>query len=104
VTVPRLSLLHGYAMRPATYARLVQLLATRCRVLVPDLFAVRGRWRYSEVLERSCRPLIISASTASAWSGTPSGGGIELGFAARQPDRVVELVFSDTLAASRSGA
>ena len=33
--------------------------------------------------------------------GHSFGGGIELGFAARSPDRVVELVFSDTLAASR---
>ena len=33
--------------------------------------------------------------------GHSFGGGIELGFAARFPGRVVELVFSDTLAVSR---
>ena len=32
--------------------------------------------------------------------GHSFGGGIELGFAARYPDRVVEVVFSDTLAVS----
>ncbi len=33
--------------------------------------------------------------------GHSSGGGIELGFAVRHPERNVELVFSDTLAVSR---
>src|ERR1700735_2653377 len=42
---PPLVLLHGFAMRPATYGRLADLLAARCRVIVPDLFDVTGQWR-----------------------------------------------------------
>ena len=96
-----LVLLHGFAMRPATYGRLVQLLSTRCRVVVPDLFALRGPWRYEQVLNAftsTLEGLGIDLVTLLAHS---FGGGIELGFASRYPDRVVELVFSDTLAASR---
>jgi pimeloyl-ACP methyl ester carboxylesterase len=93
--------LHGFGMRPATYERLVRLLATRCRVVVPDLFALRGRWRYSEVLEAFVSTLDHLGLDRISLVGHSFGGGIELGFAALRPDRVVELVFSDTLAASR---
>jgi pimeloyl-ACP methyl ester carboxylesterase len=88
-------------MRPATYDGLVRLLATRCRVVVPDLFAVRGRWRYSEVLEAFVSTVDHLGLDRITLVGHSFGGGIELGFAMGQPDRVVELVFSDTLAASR---
>jgi pimeloyl-ACP methyl ester carboxylesterase len=94
-------LLHGFAMRPATYDRLVGLLAPRCRVVVPDLFAVRGRWRYAEVLEAFGSTMDDLRLDRISLVGHSFGGGIELGFAIQQPDRVVELVFSDTLAASR---
>jgi pimeloyl-ACP methyl ester carboxylesterase len=93
--------LHGYAMRPATYDGLVRLLAKRCRVVVPDLFAVGGRWRYSEVLEAFASTIDRLGLERISLVGHSFGGGIELGFATRHPERVVELVFSDTLAASR---
>lgn len=98
---PTVVVLHGFAMRPATYDRLVQLLATRCRVVVPDLFAVRGRWRYSEVLDAFVSTVEHLGLDRISLVGHSCGGGIEFGFATSQPDRVVELVFSDTLAASR---
>jgi pimeloyl-ACP methyl ester carboxylesterase len=96
-----LVLLHGFGMRPTTYRRLVERLATRCRVVVPDLFAVRGRWRYPKVLDAFAATLDHLGLDQVSLLGHSFGGGIELGFASLSPDRVVELVFSDTLAASR---
>jgi len=98
---PPVVILHGYAMRPATYDRLVQLLTPHCRVIVPDLFALRGRWRYSEVLDAFTASLDALDVERVTLIGHSFGGGIELGFAARYPERVVELVFSDTLAVTR---
>jgi len=96
-----LVLLHGFAMRPAIYRPLVDRLAARCRVVVPDLFAVRGRWRYAKVVDALVATLEDVGLDRVSLLGHSFGGGIELGFASRWPDRVVELVFSDTLAASR---
>ena len=96
-----LVLLHGYAMQPATYRGLVDLLAPHCRVVVPDLFDVHGWWQYSKVLDAFTSTLDNLALDRVSLLGHSFGGGIELGFASRFPDRVVELVFSDTLAASR---
>jgi len=96
-----LVVLHGFAMRPATYGRLTDLLARRCRVVVPDLFDVRGPWRYAKVLDAFTSTLDHLGLDRVSLLGHSFGGGIELGFASRHPDRVVELVFSDTLAASR---
>jgi pimeloyl-ACP methyl ester carboxylesterase len=88
-------------MRPATYGRLVELLARRCRVVVPDLFAVRGRWRPAEITEALSASLDHLGLDRVSLLGHSFGGGIELAWAARWPHRVVEMVFSDTLAASR---
>jgi pimeloyl-ACP methyl ester carboxylesterase len=92
--------LHGYAMRPDTYLPLAHLLAPRCRVIIPDLFAFRGRWRYQQVLDAFSATVDRLGLAHVSLMGHSFGGGIELGFAARYPDRVVELVFSDTLAVS----
>jgi len=94
-------LLHGYAMRPQTYQPLADLLAPRCRVIIPDLFAVRGRWSYPSVLDAFAATIDRLDLEQVTLIGHSFGGGIELGFAARSPGRVVELVFSDTLAVSR---
>ena len=98
---PPVVLLHGFAMRPATYRGLVDLLAARCRVIVPDLFAWRGRWRYHTVVDAFTTALDGLRIERATLLGHSFGGGIELGFAARSPDRVTELVFSDTLADAR---
>ena len=68
---------------------------------MPDLFAVRGRWRYQKVLDAFTSSLDHLALDRVSLLGHSFGGGIELGFASQFPDRVVEVVFSDTLAASR---
>jgi pimeloyl-ACP methyl ester carboxylesterase len=100
-TGPPVVLLHGYAMRPDTYRGLADLLATRCRVVIPDLFAFRGRWSYPEVLDAFTTTLDGLGLEKTTLLGHSFGGGIELGFASQFPARVVELVFSDTLAVSR---
>ncbi len=97
---PPVVLLHGYAMRPDTYRPLADLLASRCRVIVPDLFALRGPWRYPAVLDAFTAALDGLGVEKMTLIGHSFGGGIELGFAARNTGRVVELVFSDTLAVS----
>jgi pimeloyl-ACP methyl ester carboxylesterase len=99
-TGPAVVLLHGYAMRPDTYRPLADLLASRCRVIIPDLFAWRGPWRYPAVLDAFIAALDHLGVEKVTLIGHSFGGGIELGFAARCTDRVVELVFSDTLAVS----
>ena len=98
---PPVVVLHGFAMRPATYGGLVRLLAERCRVYVPDLFAVQGRWSYPKVLDAFVETIDVLGLDRVSLIGHSFGGGIELGFASRFPDRVVEVVFSDSLAASR---
>jgi len=93
--------LHGYAMLPETYRGLAELLATRCRVIIPDLFALRGRWSYGEVFDAFTHTLDDLGLDQISMIGHSFGGAIELGFASAFPERVVELVFSDTLAVSR---
>jgi pimeloyl-ACP methyl ester carboxylesterase len=93
--------LHGYAMGPHPYRLLAERLAPRCRVVIPDLFAVRGRWSYARVLEALIAAVDRLGLDRMTLLGHSFGGGLELGFASRFPERVVELVFSDTLAVSR---
>jgi pimeloyl-ACP methyl ester carboxylesterase len=96
-----LVLLHGFGMRPATYDGLVELLSRRCRVVVPDLFDVSGQWRYDKVLDALSASLDGLGLDRVSLLGHSFGGAIGLGLTARSPDRVVEVVFSDSLAASR---
>jgi pimeloyl-ACP methyl ester carboxylesterase len=96
-----LVLLHGYAMRPITYGPLADLLAERCRVIVPDLFNVPGRWSAEKVLDALVATLDSLGLDQVSVLGHSFGGGIEGDLASRAPQRVVELVFSDTLAVSK---
>jgi pimeloyl-ACP methyl ester carboxylesterase len=98
---PIVVLLHGYGMRPRTYLPLAQLLADRARVVIPDLFAVHERWSFEHALD--CLALTLDDLGAERVSllGHSFGGGMELGLAARAPNRVVECVFSDTLGMHR---
>jgi len=93
-------LLHGFGMTPRTYGPTARLLAEEARVVVPDLFAVSGPWRYEQVLESLVETLDSLELDRVSLVGHSFGGGLELGFAAAHPSRVVELVFSDTLAVS----
>ena len=98
---PALVLLHGYAMQPETYLPLARLLADRARVVIPAIFALPERWSFDHALE--CLELTVDDQGIDRMSllGHSFGGGLELAFAARHPQRVVECVFSDTLADRR---
>jgi pimeloyl-ACP methyl ester carboxylesterase len=96
-----LVLIPGYGTRPDTYQPLVRLLAQRCRVVLVDIYAIRGPWRYADVLRSFVTTLDRLGLDRASFLGHSFGGGIELGCAVRQPERVVELVFADTLAVSR---
>jgi pimeloyl-ACP methyl ester carboxylesterase len=98
---PALVLLHGFAMQPETYLPLARLLADRVRVVIPAIFALPERWSFDHALE--CLELTIDDQGIDRTSllGHSFGGGLELAYAARHPDRVVECVFSDTLADRR---
>ncbi len=62
---------------------------------------MRGRWHYPKILDAFVATLDHLGLDRVSLLGHSFGGGLELGFASRWPDRVVELVFSDTLAVSR---
>ena len=98
---PPLVLLHGYAMQPETYLPLARLLADQARVVIPAIFALPERWSFDHALE--CLELTIDDLGIDRTSllGHSFGGGLELAYASRHPDRVVECVFSDTLADRR---
>lgn len=95
---PPLVLLHGYAMQPRTYLPLARLLADRVQVVIPAIFDCPRGWRFSRVLDGLEAALDEERLGTVSLLGHSFGGGIELGFAARHPDRVVECVFADTLA------
>jgi len=98
---PPLVLLHGFAMQPETYLPLARLLADRARVVIPAIFALPERWSFEHALE--CLKVTVDDQGIDSTSllGHSFGGGLELAYAARHPDRVVECVFSDTLADRR---
>lgn len=95
---PPLVVLHGFAMRPDTYLPLARVLAARSRVVIPSIFAVPSRWTFGQVLDDLEATVDSLGLDRFSLLGHSFGGGLELGFAARHPHRVVELVFSDTLA------
>ena len=98
---PPIVLLHGFAMQPRTYLPLARLLADQARVVIPAIFALPERWSFDHALE--CLELTVDDQGIDRTSllGHSFGGGIELAYTARHPDRVVECVFSDTLADRR---
>jgi pimeloyl-ACP methyl ester carboxylesterase len=94
---PTIVLLHGYAMQPITYVPMARLLADRARVVIPEIQALPGRWTFEQAID--CLELTLDDLEVSRVSflGHSFGGGLELGLAARSPERVAECVFSDTL-------
>jgi pimeloyl-ACP methyl ester carboxylesterase len=88
----------GYAMQPRTYLPLANLLADEARVVIPALFAAPGYWTYRHVLDCLRATLDELGLDRISLLGHSFGGGLELGLAAEEPQRVVECVFSDTLA------
>src|SRR5207237_9807907 len=98
---PPIVLLHGFAMQPRTYLPLARLLADRARVVIPAIFALPERWSFDHALE--CLELTLDDQRIDRTSllGHSFGGGLELAYAARHPDRVVDGVFTDTRADKR---
>jgi len=98
---PPVVILHGYGLSPWSYQATAELLAWRTRVAVPAIFALNGRWSYDHALTELVATLDSLGFERVTMIGHSFGGGLELGFAARHPERVVELVFADTLGMSR---
>src|SRR5918996_5073424 len=98
---PTIVLLHGYAMQPDTYLPMARLLADRARVVIPHIFALPGRWTFEHALDCLEQTLDELEVERVSLLGHSFGGGLELGLAARSPDRIIECVFSDTLGVSR---
>jgi pimeloyl-ACP methyl ester carboxylesterase len=94
-------MLPGFGMAPDLYRATAELLGQRCRVVMPDLYRVRGRWRHREIVERLATTIVELDCGRVTLVGHSFAGGIELGYATRYPEHVVELVFADTLAAAR---
>jgi pimeloyl-ACP methyl ester carboxylesterase len=94
---PPIVLLHGYAMQPSIYVPTARLLADRVGVVIPEIQALPERWTFEGALD--CLELTLDDLGLERVTllGHSFGGGLELGLAARFPQRVVECVFSDTL-------
>jgi pimeloyl-ACP methyl ester carboxylesterase len=98
---PPIVILPGFGMTPGLYRATAELLGERCRVIVPDVYRVRGSWRHEDIVARLASTLTDAGCPRVTMIGHSFSGGIELDFATRYPDRVVELVFADTLAHAR---
>jgi pimeloyl-ACP methyl ester carboxylesterase len=98
---PTIVLLHGFAMQPRIYEPMARLLADRglC-VVIPDIQALPCRWTFEDAVD--CLELTLDDLAVARLSllGHSFGGGLELGLAARSPERVAECIFSDTLGVS----
>jgi pimeloyl-ACP methyl ester carboxylesterase len=95
-----LVILHGFGLTPRTYAGLADALSARCRVIVPALFELHGRWSYDRTLRTFAATVDALVSGPVTLVGHSWGGAIEIGYASRHVERIRELVFVDTLAAS----
>jgi pimeloyl-ACP methyl ester carboxylesterase len=84
-------------MQPSVYVPTARLLADRVRVVIPEIQALPERWTFEGALD--CLELTLDDLGLERVTllGHSFGGGLELGLAARSPQRVAECVFSDTL-------
>jgi pimeloyl-ACP methyl ester carboxylesterase len=96
-------LLHGFGLSPSLYRRSARELAERggVRVVVPSLYDVDGSWTPEAALAHLIATLDQLGLDRVTAIGHSFGGCFQLGLAATSPDRVVELVFCDTLAWTR---
>ncbi len=94
-------MLPGFALSPEVYRPTATLLAEHCRVIVPDVYRIGTAWQYEDVQQRLTATLDLLELDEVTFIGHSFAGSVELGFAARHPERIVELVFADTLAISR---
>jgi pimeloyl-ACP methyl ester carboxylesterase len=96
-------LLHGFGLSPRTYRRSAERLAAggHVRVVVPNLYDVPDRWTPEGALAHLVATLDHLRLGKVTAIGHSFGSCLQLGLAATCPDRLVELVFCDTLALSR---
>ncbi len=94
-------MLAGFAMSPAVYRPTAELLARRARVIVPDIYRIRGHWDCGDIVERLRTTLDERELERVTFIAHSFAGGVALEFATAYLDRVVEMVFCDTLAVSR---
>jgi pimeloyl-ACP methyl ester carboxylesterase len=96
-------LLHGFGLSPRLYRRSAEELAARgqVRVIVPSLYDVTGPWTPESALGHLVATLDQLGLDRVTCIGHSFGGCFQLGLAATRVERVVELVFCDTLAWSR---
>src|SRR4051812_6836215 len=85
-------MLPGFALPPAVYHRTAELLARRgrCRVLVPELYRVSGGWDYISIVARLRCSLDARDAERVTMIAHSFAGGVQLGFATRWPERIVE--------------
>jgi pimeloyl-ACP methyl ester carboxylesterase len=98
--VPTIVLLHGFGLRPSTYRSAAERLAAGARVVVPDLFAGRGRWSYDSTLAAIVATLDAAHVDHATVVGHSFGGAFALALAANETERVDELVIVDSVALS----
>lgn len=98
---PTIVLLPGYAMQPSIYLPMARLLADRVRVVIPAIFDLPERWTFDHAI--GCLELTLAELGVQQMTllGHSFGGGLELGLAARLPERIVECVFSDTICVAK---
>jgi pimeloyl-ACP methyl ester carboxylesterase len=100
---PPVLLLHGFGLSPRLYRRSAEELAARgqVRVVVPSLYDVAGPWTPESALAHLMITLDQHGLERVTAIGHSFGGCFQLGLAAACPERLVELVFCDTLAWTR---
>jgi pimeloyl-ACP methyl ester carboxylesterase len=98
---PVVVLLPGFALPPRLYLRTARLLAARVRVVVPELYRLDAGWHYDDVVARLALTVDSLDVPRVTLIGHSFAGSVELGYATEHPQRIVELVFADTLAVSR---
>ncbi len=96
-------MLPGFALSPHLYRTTAKLLAHRgwFRVVMPDIYRVSGGWNATSITDRLLAALDAKEFTSVTMIAHSFAGAVQLEFATRWPDRVSELVFTDTLAARR---
>ncbi len=96
-----LVLFQGFGTRPESYESTARLVGRRCRVVVPAMFALEGRWRPERALGELERLLEALGIDRASFVAHSFGGGLLLELFARRRDLVADLVFCDTLAMAR---
>jgi pimeloyl-ACP methyl ester carboxylesterase len=94
-------ILPGFAMSPSVYRPTAELLARRARVVVPDIYRLRGGWSCDDVVAGLRAMLDARDLEMVTFISHSFAGGVALEFATKHLERVEELVFCDTLAVSR---